>query len=339
MKRALTALLLMLAGSTGVLADPLAGYDRIAVEAPHRARLVDASIWYPAATATYRVPIGENLVFKGTDGLVGAGIADGKFPLVLLSHGSGGNMDGLSWLSSALALKGALVLGVNHPGSTSGDSSPRRSLRLGERAADLSRALDQILTDPDFGPHIDHSRIAVLGFSLGGTTALNLAGARFDPAGFRDYCARLHNDAADCAFFVKGGVDFDHLPDDFAAAAGDPRITSTIAVDPGMTGTITPESLAAMTQPILLINLGDEHRWPAIDVSAAGSGLVDHLPNATYDVVQPAIHFTFLAECKPQAAALLEEEHDDPVCTDPAGADRAEIHKEIITDVAGFLNL
>ncbi|MFC7421186.1 hypothetical protein ACFQNF_15090 [Iodobacter arcticus] len=43
----------------------------------------------------------------------------------------------LAWLASALAQRGVLVLAVNHPGSMSGDSSPRQSLLLDERAADL----------------------------------------------------------------------------------------------------------------------------------------------------------------------------------------------------------
>ncbi|GGE06752.1 dienelactone hydrolase [Aureimonas endophytica] len=320
------------------IAEPLAGYDRFTVPAPHRAGLVAASLWYPAGTPTYRGLVGDNPVFQGTEAMIGAGIAPGRHPLVLLSHGSGGNMDGLGWLSSRLAARGAIVLAVNHPGSTSGDSSPRRSLEFGDRARDLSRALDTLLANPAFSPFIDPSRITALGFSLGGVTALNLAGARFDPALYRDYCAR-NADQGDCVFFAKGGVDFAHLPEDFAADARDPRVTSLVAIDPGATHALTTASLAAMTLPTLFVNLGGAERWKSIDVSAAGSDLVHRLPQARYVVVEPAIHFTMLGLCKPEAHDLLLAEHDDPVCDDPAGADRAKAHAKIAEAVLAFLGL
>jgi predicted dienelactone hydrolase len=138
-------------------------------------------------------------------------------------------MDGLGWLSSQLALRGAMVLAVNHPGSTMGDSSPRRSIRLDERAADLRAALDTVLSDPSFGPHIDTKRITSLGFSLGGTTALNLAGARLDRGLYKDYRTRF-KDQGDCVFFSKGGVDFARLPEPFESDMRDPRIASAIAL-------------------------------------------------------------------------------------------------------------
>jgi predicted dienelactone hydrolase len=316
----------------------LAGYDRFDVVAPHRAVLVPASIWYRASARTYAIPIGENPVFTGTPALVGAAAEAGKHPLILLSHGSGGNMDGLGWLSSALALRGAVVVAVNHPGTTSRDSSPRRTPRIDERAKDLSAALDTVLADPSFAPLIDTGRISALGFSLGGTTVLDLAGGRFERSRYRDYC-RAFADEADCAFFRKGGVDLDRLPMEMEAEVRDPRIGSIVAVDPGMTDALSPESVASMTLPVLLISLGAPKPWRAADVSADGSNLAARLPQATHETIRPAVHFTFLGLCTPAAARLLEEEQDDPVCTDPAGSDRAAIHAKVIDAVADFVGL
>src|SRR5919201_3965908 len=117
MKRTSIVLLTVIGLISGAAADPIAGYDRFEIAAPHRAAPIAGSVWYPVGTPTYRGLIGDNAVFEGTPAYVGAAIADGRFPLVLLSHGSGGNMDNLSWLSSRLALRGAMVLAVNHPGS------------------------------------------------------------------------------------------------------------------------------------------------------------------------------------------------------------------------------
>ena len=339
MKRTFAFAVAAIGLASAAAADPIAGYDRFEVTAPHRAAPVAASVWYPVGTPTYRGLIGDNPVFEGTSAYVGAAIAEGKFPLVLVSHGSGGNMDRLSWLSSRLALHGAMILAVNHPGSTSGDSSPRRSVRLSERAADLRAALDHILADPAFAPHIDRSRIAALGFSLGGATALNLVGARTDRGLYRDYCARHGDEPADCVFFAKGGVDLANLPDAFEGDMRDPRIGAAIGVDPGLTYAFTDASVAAMDLPVLLINLGGEERLMAADVSARGSNLVGRLPRVEYATAAPASHFTFLGVCKPGGRELLAEEHDDPVCDDPAGTDRPRIHEEIVERIAEFLQL
>lgn len=318
-------------------AETLAGYERFTVTAPHRAGPLAGSVWYPVGRATYRSLIGDNAVFQGIPAYVGAAPADGKFPLVVLSHGSGGNMDNLAWLSSQLALHGAMVVAVNHPGSTTGDSSPRRSITLAERAADLKATLTYILADPLFGPHIDRTRIMSLGFSLGGATALNLAGARMDRGLYQNYCATF--DEVDCVFFAKGGVDFKKLPPSFEGNMRDPRLTAAVAIDPGMTHAMTKQSIAAIKMPVLLINLGNKAPMKASDVSAEGSNLAAKLPRAEYVTLTPAIHFTFLALCKPEGSKILAEERDDSVCSDPKETDRAKIHDTIIAHIVRFLKL
>ena len=45
-----------------------------------------------------------------------------------------------------------------------------------ERAVDLSKVLDGMLADPEFGPRIDPHRVGAAGFSYGGYTVLELAG-------------------------------------------------------------------------------------------------------------------------------------------------------------------
>jgi predicted dienelactone hydrolase len=339
MKRTFVVALASFGLASAAVADPIAGYDRFEVIAAHRAAPVAASVWYPVGTPTYLGLIGDNAVFEGTSAYVGAAVAEGRFPLLLLSHGSGGNMDNLSWLSSSLAVRGAMVLAVNHPGSTSGDSSPRRSVRLAERAADLRSAFDHLLADPAFASHIDASRIVSLGFSLGGATALNLVGARTDRSLYRDYCAKFGEEPADCTFLAKGGVELANLPDAFEGDMRDPRIGAAIGIDPAMTYAFTEASVAAMDIPVLLINLGGEERFKAADVSAAGSDLVGRLPHVEYVTAAPANHFTFLALCKPAGKEILAEERDDPICDDPAGTDRAGIHEEIVEHIAKFLRL
>ncbi len=338
MKRLTLTCALSLFAALPALAEMPPGYDRFDLIAAHRARPVAASILYPAAGPTYRAPIGDNPVFQPTMVMMGPAVAEGRHPLILLSHGSGGNSDGLGWLSAGLVARGAIVLAVNHPGSTSGDSSPRRSTDLGARAKDLSAALDMVLADPAFAPFVDPDRISAVGFSLGGSTVLGLAGLRFDGAQQARNCT-TGPDAADCGFFLKGGVDFAADPG-FSADARDARISRVVSVDPGFGGSVASDSIGGVSAGIHFINLGDEgDRLGAVDVGPKGNDLAAQLPGATYSVVAPAVHFTFLGLCKDNGAEILKEEQDDPVCTDPEGAVRSEVHDRLVTAISSALGL
>ncbi|AQZ53410.1 alpha/beta hydrolase family protein [Martelella mediterranea] len=337
------SILLSLLFSCGVAAhafaaEDLPGYERMTVLPPDRALPVAASLWYPAGVRSYRGVVGDNPVFHGASVWMGAKIAEGQYPLFVFSHGSGGNMENSAWLFSALVEKGAMVLAVNHPGSTSGDSSPRASLYLDRRAGDISAALDALLADPVLGLHVDRSRITALGFSLGGATVLNLGGLRFDRQTYRDYC-QANPKATDCGFLAKGNVDLDHLPEGFSADGHDDRIGHVIAIDPAFTYTVTEASVEAVTVPVSFINLGDRDRLKTGDVSENGSNLANRLADADYQVIAPSYHITFLGLCKSDGAAFLAEEQDDPVCTDPDGVDRADTHERIIKAVAASAGL
>ena len=56
-------------------------------------------------------------------------------------------------------------------------------------------------------------------------------------------------------------------------------------------------------------------------------------------VLSPATHFTAMPICKDKGAAILAEESDDPVCTDPSGTDRKTVHDQIIALIADKFNL
>ena len=328
---------LALSQAVPAAADMLPGFDRFDLMADHRARPIVASIWYPAANPTYRAPVGDGPIFDPTFAFVGPAVSEGEHPLVLLSHGSGGNADSLGWLTSGLVAQGAIVLAVNHPGSTSGDSSPRRSVDLEARANDLSAALDMLLADPAFAPYVDEDRIGVVGFSLGGATALGLAGVRFDGT-VQDANCKTGPDAADCVFFRLGNVRFADYPG-YEADARDPRIKRAAIVDPGFGGSADPGSLQEALAGMTLINLGDADRLGAADVGPDGNDLANRLPDANYVEIAPANHFTFLGTCQARAAEMLAEEGDDPICTDPEGVDRAAVHGELVDVIAASLGL
>ncbi|WP_187430191.1 hypothetical protein ROLI_047000 (plasmid) [Roseobacter fucihabitans] len=337
MKRIALLSILALSHALPAAADLLPGYDRFDLTVDHRARPIAASIWYPAANPTYRAPVGDGPIFNPSFAFIGPAVAEGEHPLVLLSHGSGGNADTLGWLSSGLVAQGAIVLAVDHPGSTSGDSSPRRSIDLEARANDLSAALDMVISDPAFEPFIDQARIGIVGFSLGGTTALGIVGLRFDGA-IQDENCTTGPEAADCKFFQLGGVRFADEPG-YEADTRDRRVTQAVIIDPGFGGSANTEALSDTLTGVTLINLGEADRLAAVDVGPSGNDLANRLPDANFVEIAPANHFTFLGTCKPGATELLERYEDDPICTDPEGANRANIHGQLIFAIAEGLNL
>ncbi len=338
MKSLSIASTLIAMSSIAVQAEPTVGFDRFAVQADHRTAPIAAGLWSPVGRTTYAGQVGGNAVFQPVDAYIGAALPDDKMPLIVVSHGSGSSIDGTAWLGAGLAELGALVLVLNHPGTTSGDSSPRRTVRLSERAADLSAALDHVLADSYFADRIDQDRITALGFSLGGSTVLGVAGLRLDTTSYRDYCALFGEAAQDCLFLMRGGVDFDNLPDEFSADMSDARFSRIIAVDPGFTYAAIPESAEQVEHPVQLVTLG-EKPWVATELRAEGSGLVEMLPNAEHVIIPNAHHFSFLPICTDIAPMLLIEEGEDPICDDPEGSDRAVVHQMSIDAIAGFLDL
>jgi predicted dienelactone hydrolase len=332
----LLALLLL---TTAASAETLPGFDHLTVDAPHRPRPLEASVWYPSATETYTVPLGANPAFTGTMVQVGTAIAEGRHPLVIVSHGSGGNIDNLGWLAEGLVARGAIVAGVNHPGATSGDSSPRQLPMTIDRTRDLQALLATLTADPAFGPRIDSGNVTALGFSLGGATVLAAGGAMFDAAAYAAYCDRFGEDAPDCLFMAKGGVDPHALPPEWQADMRIDGLSRIVAVDPAYTWAVTDDSIARLP-PVHFVTLGGpDHVWTAVDIGADGSGFVGRVPGASRTVIDPAWHFSFLGLCTPQGPALLAEEGEDPVCDDPEGADRAAIHAQVIDDIATALGL
>ncbi len=316
--------------------DGYAGITYSQAYAPARDTDVDFTIWYPATPGGRQIKAGVNGVFYGTEAGRGAPHAQGKFPMIIISHGAGGNAGQFGWIASELAQAGYVVVLPNHPGTTSMNASAHAAVRVWERPADISAVIDQITTNPQNYPYIDSSRIMALGFSAGGYTAMAVAGARVDPDALQHFCDEGDHGMSDCAFLARGGVDLHAL--DLAPVAQDlrdPRISAAIVIDPGIVETLTEPSLAEIDIQMLILNLGAEHTIPAGVYARQAAELI---PNATYKIIDDAIHFSFLAECKAKGAAILAREGEpDLLCDDAGGRSRHDIHQELKGEITSFL--
>ncbi len=339
MKRFLICLsLLMPLGFGNASADT--GLSQSNISVPHHSRNIEMAVFYPGHGGAVSV-LGENGVFYGVAIHENAALLPGKHPVILLSHGWGGNFKRMGWLSNGLVDKGAIVIAVNHPNSTTGDTGSLDALNHWTRAQDLTAALDHVLADPQFTDHIDRTRIYVAGFSYGGWTALSLGGLKGNRDGLDRFCNDPTQEISHCADILRAGISIAKVdPVKWGATYKDARITAVAAIDPALTWGVTKAETAGLDVPVLLIGLGDgKDRLHATDTSSSGSNFEALFPAAKVEHVVPATHFTALGLCKPSGAATLLEEKDDPVCTDPAGTDRKAVTANIIELIAGHFNL
>ena len=302
------------------------------IQADERGGPIDLGLWYPAAPGGNAETIGGNKVFAGVDAHRDAPVPDEYFPLVLLSHGGLRAAPGQgNWLAAALAARGYLVVVVQAPPPAEDPDAALRETWL--RPADLSTALASIMQDPAFSSHIDADRIGAIGFLRGATAALELAGARLDPARFAQLC-----DGApvgpDCRWFRRLGLDLHSANlEPIGRAFTDGRIRTVVAVDPELGDRFDPTSLSSIAVPVTLINLGTaDMRPPGLDAAELGQGI----PGAQTTVLPEATPFGAFSLCTPQAAALLEGE-DEAVCSDRA-LPRAAVHRTLVETIDQALN-
>jgi predicted dienelactone hydrolase len=340
-KTALAAAAFALLAAPAIAQEKQVGAMSFTFDAAHRERLVQSVIFYPADKGGLQEWLGDNVVFKGERVRRDAKPERGKHPLVVVSHGSGGNAAGLAWLATRLAAQGFVVAIPNHQGSTSADSTPETTIpAMWERPADISRLLDEIAASPSVSALVDENDISALGFSLGGAVALKMVGVRFHASALAAFCDETP-DAIGCPWLAKGNalipghVDLHKIDAErFDAAYPDARIKRIVAIDPGFAPAVDMSSLSAVTADVQIINLGGADKLPTGVNAAQISKAIAH---SRYDTVVGADHFDFLPECKTLGWFYIWLEGDDPVCSQSSGASRAAIHEAAAQKILSFL--
>jgi predicted dienelactone hydrolase len=332
---AATIVLLTLANGAAIRADQSVGVTTLAISSPERARELTLTLWYPALPGGTPALIGDNAVFEGAAAQQDAPVAAGAFPTVLVSHGglrAAPNLSG--WIARRLAERGFLVVAVQGP--KLGPKDARKAVaEIWERPADLSAALTALAGSADWSKRVDQQRVAALGFFLGGTAALSLAGGRLDAESFKLAC-KDEPRSVDCGWFEASGVDLGSIDAEVLARSNhDPRIATAISVDPEYSSSFARESLAAIAVPVAVINLGRPGSIPpAFDAAKLGPAS----PRITYAPLPGATRFSAFSLCKPKGAAILAEDGgDDAICSGETAKERADVHDELAALIAVYL--
>jgi predicted dienelactone hydrolase len=312
-------------------ASEFVGVRQISAPSKERGTDLAVTLWYPADAGGTPVTLGESVFFKGTDAWLEAPIAPGKYPLIVLSHGAGlgGTPHAMSWMATPLAKQGFIVAAPAHPGNAGANRSAAETMKLWLRPADISATLEAVEKQPLFEPYLDTGKVGALGLSMGGGTALALAGARIDPNLLASYCDTDALNPSLCDWVRRSGVDLHGIDMRLAGRDNkDSRIQFSVAIDPVPVDVFQPHSFSEISIPVDLVNLGRPENIPR---TALASGIARAIPKGSYSTIEEASHYSLFGECKPDAALLAQAEKiGEPICSDGGGQSRPAIHRQLV---------
>lgn len=293
------------------------------------------SAWYPARNDAVEhvvtIPTASPLFVMGSVAREAPLSTDQeRFPVVLLSHGTGGTASSLGWLAQHLASAGFLVIGADHHGNTASEPyRPEGFLCWWERPRDLSVILDQLMQTGPFAGRMDLERVSAAGFSLGGYTVMSLAGAITDMSHYREWAgesrfARGPREFPDVVDHIEGLLDqnpiFKASWESQTASNYDARIKSFIALAPAPTRALTLQSLQDIHAPVTII-VGEGDTEAPADLFSVW--MHEQLPRSSLHLLGRDVgHYTFLCECTEAG-----KDNEPALCQDQSGINRASVHE------------
>src|SRR5687768_14692065 len=260
-------------------------------------------VLYPTAAPARATSFGPYTL----DVAVDADIADlGALPLALISHGNGGSPWAYRGLASYLASAGVAVALVEHIGNSRSDNALAGTpANLANRPRHVRLALDAVYAALGDGLAPDAT---VIGHSIGGYTALAVAGGR---------PSALPRETPD-------GV-AQPVP-----VTTDPRVRAVVLLAPAPPWYMGPGALAEVRVPLLVRTGERDDLMPPWVIERILAGLPD---DARMDLrVEPgAGHFAWITPVPPAMAGP-----HFPPAQDPPGFDRAAYLAQLYPEILAF---
>ena len=260
------------------------------------------------------------------EGVRRAPITPGRYPLIIFSHNAGGSRLDQHDSMTALTRAGFITAAIEHPRDNYRDQSGGGTDRqLIGRSHHIKAFIDGLLADPMLGPAIDKTRIGIVGFALGGYTALLTIGAKPNFARIADYAKAVPNDAvvpiltAPAAQRRRPGFE----------VVADPRVRAAYIMSPMLGFLFDQKGLANIKAPLRLYRAGkDEVLTEPYNID----NILKNLPKPPELAVAEGMgHFIFFSPCSADLAYWLPW-----MCKDAAGIDRVAFHEKLNADIVDF---
>ena len=261
-------------------------------------------VLYPTGTPGQPEAIGPYTLDVALD----APINPGPFPLVLISHGTSGSPLTHRLLAHFLARHGFVVgLPRHHANHRDDNSLHNTPNNLVARPRHLTLAIDGLLAK--FGAALRPDWVALIGHSLGGYTALALAGGQ------------------------PGSLPYEHAdgtPQPIPTTP-DARVRALVLLAPATVWYRAADALRNVRVPILLL-MGEKDEWvPDFHAQIVLNGVADRR-QVQHRIIENAGHYSFFSLFPPERTGPAF-----PPSQDPPGFDRARFQGELQVEILQFL--
>lgn len=281
-------------------------------------------VMYPTNTASTPVAFGPFSLDVAMD----APVAEGRFPLVMISHGSGGSYLAHRTLGMYLAQNGFVVGMIGHPFNNRHNNDLQYTLQnMIYRPRHLRMATDEVCTHAQFKNHVEQENVAIIGHSVGGYTALALAGGAPHTHALVSLCQKPAS--ADEPYWIAL-LRKNRITSQPIAVATDRRVKALVLLGPDVSLFTSEGALCEVHVPVLLL-VAENDYMPQETIDVLNNGLPERAP-LTHRVVKNAGHYSFLGPFPEAIKSQVGE-----AANDPAGFDREQFHRELHEEVLRFL--
>lgn len=293
-------------------------------EEPHLR--VDVNVWYP----TIRQPRDLSYPPWVLNVARNARPAEGKFPLLVLSHATPADRFAYHDLAAWLAREGYAVVAPTHGLDCMANMDDLFTWRqLTRRCEEIDTAIRLALREKDLATCIDARRIGVIGFGAGADAALLLGGALPTCAGWPGYCARAGAGDAYCSPWARDRMTglCQALP--LQKSLADKRVKAVAAIAPGYGMLFDAASFRHFYPPLLLVGAGkDKFNKMSLHCEPLARLLG---PKALFLELPLADAGALMAECPEALAAELPE-----LCQSVTRLERSALRQELQEALLAF---
>lgn len=263
-------------------------------------------VLYPTETPEKEESIGPYKLDVSIDGK----LQDKAHPLVVISHGTGGTPLVYRNLAKNLAKNGFIVAMPEHPFNNVKDNQLENTTTILEsRPKNITQAIDWFYNAESFKDHVNFDEISIIGHSMGGYTAIAVAGGTPTTLPWE-----TENQTPE-----RVNVEVDE------------RINKVVLLAPALGWFRNEGALEKVNIPILMMTGERDEITPSFHAEFLLKG-IRNPEQIVHKVIENAGHFSFLSPFPVKVKAP-----SFPPSQDPEGFNRELFHQELESDVLHFL--